>query len=99
MVNNIEIVGSSTLIRGSATGFRGSATVSPISGFSKPVSATMSPAVPSATAVRPSLSKTSTLTTCSAIFLPSAFIRTTFCSGLMVPLTIRPVAIRPTNSE
>ena len=54
-------VGSSISMRGKATAFSGSAMVSPISTDPSPTMATMSPASASSTSVRPSLSKTITL--------------------------------------
>ena len=92
-------VGSSISMRGKATGFSGSAMVSPISTDPSPTMATMSPASAVSTSVRPSLSKTITLSIDPATILSAAFISTAFCPRFTRPETIRPTAIRPTYSE
>ena len=98
-VKSMLKVGSSTSIRGSATGCSGSAIVSPMSTAPSPTIATMSPASADSTSVRPSLSKTSTLSIEPATFTSPALISTAFCPRLTRPATIRPMAIRPTYSE
>ena len=95
MVNNILIVGSSTLILGNASGFSKSVKVSPISKFSIPLMAQISPETTESTFLLPKPSKTYNSLILPLEIAPSLFTKETFMPAFNSPRCNLPMAMRP----
>ena len=99
IVNNILIVGSSIAIEANASGFSKSAIVSPISKPSTPTIAQISPAITSVTFLRPRPSKVCNSLIRDFTTVPSLFTNEIGIASFNIPLSRRPIAIRPVKAE